>query len=232
MFEEVLDFIFPRRCFSCGRIEDYLCSDCLNKKLILQNNCFLCNDKDNSSRLKNCNTCRDNIMLDGIISFFDYKDSCIKEMMKFLKFRYSYNIGKYFGEVIGNIFNERYKLDENYILIPVPISKKRLNERGFNQSYIFANELSKKININIYPDVLIKDKNTADQVGLTQEERSKNLKSAFSVKYDKIIKYNLYDKNVILVDDVVTTGSTVANCAMILKNNRFKKVFVLTIART
>lgn len=189
-------------------------------------------DKDNNSRLKNCNTCRNNIMLDGVISFFDYKDPNIKEMMKFLKFKYSYNIGKYFGKTIGDIINKRYTLDESYILIPVPLSKKRLNQRGFNQSYIFGNELSKKIGIGLFSDILIKNKGTSDQIGLNQDERFKNLKSAFSVKYDKIIKYNLYGKNVILIDDIITTGSTVANCAVALKNSGFKKVFVLTIART
>lgn len=232
MFQKILDLIFTKKCFSCGKTGEYLCDDCFYNKLILQKNCFLCNNKDNGSKLKNCNKCRENVLLDGIISFFDYHDNSIKNMIKSFKFKYSYDIIRFFGERIGDIINKKYFLDDRYILIPIPLSKKRYNYRGFNQSYIFANSISKKTNLKLYDDILIKSKNTINQVGLKELDRENNLKNTFFIKYDKLLKYDLFNKDVILVDDVITTGKTASSCAKELKKSGFKKVFVLTLART
>ena len=232
MFQKILDLIFIKKCFSCGKSGDYLCDDCFYDKLILQKNCFLCVDKDNGSKLKNCNKCRENIVFDGVLSFFNYHDKSIKSMIKSFKFCYAYDIGRFFGERIGDIVSKKYILDDSYILVPVPLSKKRLNYRGFNQSYIFAKAIAERTGLKIYNDVLIKGKNTINQVGLKESARIKNLKNTFFVKYDKLLKYDLFNKNVILVDDVITTGKTASNCVKELKKNGFKKVFVLTIART
>lgn len=232
MLDNFFNFILNKHCFSCGKNGKYLCNDCINKKIILQANCFICNSKDNDNKLKNCMKCRDNIVLDGILSFFDYHDPCIMEMIKCFKFKYAYDIGKFFGKEIGDIFSMKYKLDSNYIILPVPLYKKKYNSRGFNQSYIIANEISKKTGLCLYSDVLIKAKDTINQVGLKENERDKNLRNTFFIKYDNILRYGLLNKNVILIDDVITTGNTASNCAKILKKNGFNKVFVLTIART
>lgn len=232
MFEKILNLLFKRKCFVCGKVENYLCFDCFYKKLILQKNCFICEDKDNGYNIKNCKKCRENIGVDGIISFFDYHDNKIKKMIHSFKFRSAFDIGKFLGEKIGDIMNKKYFLDGGYVIIPVPLSKKRFNFRGFNQSYVIASNMARIMNLDIYYDILFKGKNTKTQAGLSENDRNINLKSAFFVKYDNILRYNLYNKNIILVDDIITTGNTAFRCARELKLAGFNKVFVVTIART
>jgi ComF family protein len=123
-----------------------------------------------------------------------------------------------------------YIRDRVDFIIPVPIHRKRLRWRGYNQTLLLADELSRLIAIRTIPDLLVKNKNTVAQTTLKSKKRRVNLKSAFNIneEYVNLIR----DKNIMITDDVFTTGSTVNECAKVLKNNGVRKVFVLTIAKT
>ena len=151
--------------------------------------------------------------------------------------------------IINYKFNEKsylYKTFVNFLLknkkffkilksydkiIPVPISKKRMKQRGYNQSKLIANELSKKLRIDLDLNSLLKVKDIIEQSKLDSRRREENIKNAYSLSTNTTSKKTLENKKIILIDDVFTTGSTVEECAKTLKKANPKRVDVLTIAK-
>lgn len=135
---------------------------------------------------------------------------------------------KYMGEYLSKFLVDKYKdLKLNCdIVLPVPMYEKKKQERGYNQSW----ELCKGFEdiLPIRDDILIKIKNTKNQAMSSFEERKTNLIDCFDVKNKDIIQ----NKNVLLIDDIFTTGSTVNECSKILRKNGAKTVFVLTLSST
>jgi len=113
------------------------------------------------------------------------------------------------------------------IIIPVPLHIKRLRERGFNQSALIARYIAKKIGVRLDLDSLIRVRLTKPQVGLSASDRIKNIKGAFKVKREKFIA----NRNILLVDDVITTGSTMKECAMELRRAGASRVYCISLAR-
>ena len=120
-------------------------------------------------------------------------------------------------------FFERYNID---YIIPVPLHIKRESERGYNQAGYIAKEVAKEFNKEYYPNILRRVKNTKAQSGLARGDRQSNIKDAFKVEWKECIE----GKNILIVDDVITTGGTVRECSKVLKENGAKKVFVLALA--
>ncbi len=133
------------------------------------------------------------------------------------------SISKCFGDLLARIIeNNQIKAD---IIIPVPVSKRRHFVRGYNQSFLIADTTSKLTQIKIENSVLIKSRDNHKQSLLSLEERIENTKNVFEVKNSEKIR----NKNVILIDDIYTTGATVNECSRILKNAGAKSVIVLTV---
>ena len=114
------------------------------------------------------------------------------------------------------------------MIIAVPLHKLRLIKRKYNQSILLAKHLSIKTKIPINYTSLIRTENTIPQVQLSGKARLNNLKNAFMIKYPEIIK----NKKIVLIDDVETTGSTLKECAKILKKAGAQNIYALTIAKT
>jgi ComF family protein len=110
-------------------------------------------------------------------------------------------------------------------IVPVPVTRKTLRDRGFNQTLLLSQVLSRKIEIPIFMDMLYKKRDTLPQIGLGARERGVNLKNAFGVKED------VTDKRLLLLDDVMTTGATVRECSKTLRKAGAKEVVVVTLAR-
>jgi ComF family protein len=125
-------------------------------------------------------------------------------------------------DAYGKDFAERVD-----IIIPVPLTPKRQRSRGYNQALLLAKGLSKEIGIAV-GEPLIRVRETVAQKEMTIAERQENLKGAFRVEDKKAVK----GKNVLLIDDVLTTGTTASECAKVLKKAGAREVFVLTIATT
>ena len=122
------------------------------------------------------------------------------------------------------IFENIKKYDK---IIPVPISKKRYKERGYNQSLLIANEISKQTNLELVNNCLIKTKNIIEQSKLNKEDRQQNIQGVYSIQNEEIIT----NKKVLLIDDIYTTGSTVNECSKILQQARPEKIGVLVLAK-
>lgn len=145
--------------------------------------------------------------------------------------KYKFRDNSYLYKTFTNFFikNEKFcSFFENYdIIMPVPISKKRNKERGYNQSALITTELSKKLNLELINNCLYKTKNVIEQSKLSKEKREENIQGVYSLKNIELLK----DKKLLLVDDIFTTGSTVNECCKVLRQANVKEITVLTIAK-
>lgn len=211
MLEEILWLFFPRKCVFCnGKInERYTCRKCLN---IIE-------------YYKERVEIPDDAYYDKLICAIKYNGNLRTRMLKF-----KFDSVKYFARGFADILYEKivkYDIKADFI-IPVPISRKRYRERGYNQSELIVKYLSKIAKIDYNKDVLIKSKNNLKQSRLPENQRKENVQDVYSIKNTEAV----IGKNIILVDDICTTGSTVNECSRVLKNSGASKVIVLSVMYT
>jgi ComF family protein len=152
----------------------------------------------------------------------------LKDAILLYKYRRFHVLGKDFARLMNRTLGKEDSIWwEVSVIIPVPLHKKRKKERGFNQAQGIAEELARLKSIELDEGVLVKVKNVPPQTFLEIEERAKNVSGAFRVVNEKKIK----GKIVLLVDDVYTTGSTVKECSLVLREAGAKEVRVLTLAQ-
>lgn len=144
---------------------------------------------------------------------------------------YKFNDRAYLYKTIVNFLlkNEKFfEILKSYdTIIPVPISRKRRKERGYNQSELIAREIAKRVEIDYHNQCLFKTRNIIEQSKLNKEERQKNIQGVYKLRNEKLLQ----DKRILLLDDIYTTGSTVNECARILKQAQPKSVSVFTLAK-
>ncbi len=122
-------------------------------------------------------------------------------------------------------------LQQNPILVPIPLSRSKERKRGYNHAEILAKNLGKKLGIPVQ-NILLRIKETKPQYGLKREERIRNIKNAFGIQNHELrIKNYAKRPTVFLVDDIVTTGSTLLEAANVLKRNGFRKVYGVILAQ-
>lgn len=207
----------------CGKLsENYLCSKC---KIELQRiaNCQV------ESYITENGFCRKNF--EEHIYFFQY-DGLIRDQIIDFKFNEESYKYKMLAEFITKniILNDKnaFQIIKNYdIIIPVPISKKRLKERGYNQSELIAKQIAKATELRFEAGCLYKNKNIIAQSKLSKEQREENIKGVYGIKN----KEKLHGKKVLLFDDIYTTGSTANECCKIIKEANPNKIGVMTIAK-
>jgi ComF family protein len=210
--------ISPKFCLSCFNYnKNYLCLDCLKKLNFKPNfNCLECGQKI----VERCRIKEHSRLIKYLISFGFYENEFLKRMVLLGKDGYK-EIFDDFGEIISS-FLKNYDF-KDYSLVFVPATKRKLLDRGFNQSEVLAEKLAKNLNLKIFSG-LVKIKDTEDQANLGFEKRLNNLKDVFKVKSSP-------PKRIILVDDIKTTGTTLKECAQVLKKAGAKEIIGLTILR-
>ncbi|OGI57134.1 hypothetical protein A3B85_03325 [Candidatus Nomurabacteria bacterium RIFCSPHIGHO2_02_FULL_37_13] len=209
----ILDLVFPTYCLSCSKSGTFLCVKCLL-------------DSPPAERES----------ANWIFPIFDYRYPPIKKAVWFLKYKGKKLLASVFAEVVyGRILEELSDLSimENFtdiILIPIPLSSDRYRERGFNQAELICKELTKldnNVNFKLENNILIKIKDTKHQARIeNRSERLKNIIDSFVVKNTEKIK----NKNIILIDDVTTTGATLSEARKILKRAGARKIIAFTVA--
>lgn len=207
----LIDLIYPPVCGICEQI---------NKK----NLCKKCEIEIKKYQLNNIEKVKDK-NYDYQIKILKYENIIRKKIIDY-KFNEKSYLYKTFGKIILNnkkIYSFLKKYD---IILCVPMYKEKKKQRGYNQAELITKELAKKLHIDISLDNLVKMKDTKKQSTLTKTERMQNLKGVFEVKNKGILK----NKNVILFDDIFTTGSTVNECCNVLKKAGAKGIAVLTLA--
>jgi ComF family protein len=165
---------------------------------------------------------------DKVITIFRY-NHVLRKIISDLKYRDQTFLAK---KLAGILFDKvKNEIDDKSLIVAVPLHQKRLRKRKFNQSILLGFALEKLIfGQKFYPDILQKITDTKPQAGLKRKERQENLKRAFLAKekYFSLIK----NKKIFLIDDVMTTGTTLEKCAKELKKRGAREVIAVTIAKT
>lgn len=157
-----------------------------------------------------------------IISPFYYKDKLRNSILSF-KFRSCYAYGEIYARLMYEELKDLEYLRDFDAVIPVPLSKKRMTERGYNQAALVAEPFAKLFEIDYYDDVLERIRNTKRQSGLIGKARVNNVLGAFSAA-------NITGKRILLFDDICTTGYTIEECAKTLKSAGAKEIIGITLA--
>lgn len=210
----VSNLIYPPACGICGKInKNFLCIKCQK--------CLESQAKFNIKENENIN-----YYFENHLYIFEYQG-----IIRKLIIDYKFNEKIYMYKTIVNFIlkNEKFfKILKDYdTIVPVPISKKRWKERGYNQSELIAKEIAKSLQVDYNNKCLIKTKNIIEQSKLSKEEREKNIQGVYELKSENLLE----NKKILLIDDVYTTGSTVNECCKTLNNINIKKVDVLTLAK-
>jgi ComF family protein len=198
----ILDLFFPKQCLECKKEGKYICKSCLEKVPV----CGWYN---------------------GNYSIFRYK-GVIRKAIISLKYKFAYDLSNELSLIIIKRLENIYFPFKNIALVPIPLHIQRENWRGFNQSKILGETIASEMKWKYFPNLLIKYKKTNPQVNLKGIDRRKNLSGVFVV--NPTFKLPL-TSNLILFDDVYTTGSTINEAKKALKDVGFSKIYSLTIAR-
>jgi len=212
----ILDIVFPVKCILCQKRGSDLCLECL---------------RDAPGALRES--------AKWIFPIFDYRYPAIKKALWLLKYKGKHRLAMVFAEIIyEKILEELSELSimenfTNVIVIPIPLSPKRYRERGFNQAELICNEIVKidklrsGIDLKLVKNVLIKPKETDHQAQIKDRSaRLKNITGSFAIKNIELIK----NKNIILIDDILTTGATLNEARKVLRQAGARKVIAFTVA--
>lgn len=229
------DVIFPPRCLTCGAIlerRDSLpfCPACLSGiRFIRSPLCPRCGVPfplpEGADHL--CGDCLATERPYAVARAVGYYDETLLTAIHLFKYRGKTGIGEVLGRIMADFAGGIWDMKAFSLLLPVPLHRKRLRERGFNQAAILAGALAKRFSLPLDFMTLRREVPTAPQVGLGLEERQTNVRGAFAVRKPERIA----GRRVLLVDDVFTTGSTLSECAAVLMQAEAEAVAVLTLAR-
>lgn len=220
----LLDLFFPPRCVSCGILGNLFCDECKSTILFIRDQtCPSCNKI--SPKGKFCSRCRPKNTLSGIASACYFRDGAIKEVVHSYKYEGVHSLSNDLAPFLVDLVT-REKIFFDMVTF-VPITKKRNSWRGYNQAEILAQAVADHFEKPIIP-ALKKIKETKAQVGLPKKKREQNLKNALklAVKISQI-----EGKRILLVDDVVTTGTTLNECARVLKTSGAREIWAITVAK-
>jgi ComF family protein len=218
-----INFFLPKLCAGCDALlkddEIIFCNEC---------NLSICRLSDNEIEETYNEKFLSENYISGLISLFLFeKKKNLQHAIHKLKYNERTDIGVFLGKKIIQFYSleilDLWKID---IIIPVPLHKVKERERGYNQSFYIAKGISENNNLIIDKTSLQRVYYTTTQTKLNLLQRKSNIKNAFLVKDNN----NIANKNILLVDDVVTTGSTINECARVLLENGAQKVYVSSIA--
>ncbi len=218
----VLDFFLPRFCNSCknklSANELFLCENCLST--IKRADPELLNLEFNRKFYK------DKIISDFTSLYIFQKDQPLQDLVHHLKYKGSFRVGIFLGELIGKELQKIIDEWNSDIIVPVPLHHLKKAERGYNQAYYICKGIRKFYKFKVESSILKRNKYTESQTTMDLKERKNNIENAFHIKKPKLIK----SKKIIVVDDVITTGATVTECGKLLLDAGAEKVFALSLA--
>jgi ComF family protein len=226
----LFDFLFPKICVGCGQKGKYICSSCLEEVGVVSSFCPVCSEAsiDGVTHFK----CQKKLSIDGIVAVWSYR-GVIRKAILALKYKFIYDLAKDLAFLSFEFLESNYSLMNlhNVVLIPIPLARKRIRWRGFNQTEILGRLIARHFGWKFSSNLLLRKKFDKPQTGLSREERKKNAKGVFSINpyFQKDLAGNL---QAVVFDDVYTTGSTLKEAAKVLKRNGFKTVWGLVLAKS
>ena len=217
-----LDYFLPRFCVSCSYKlsldEDTICKDCLNKI-----------ERATQERIihEYNRKFKEKEIIEDFFSLFVFeKDKELQHSIHALKYNKKFKIGIFLGKLLGLELQKSHPEWKIDLIIPIPLHQLKKAERGFNQSFYIAKGLSKVLHSDVKENLVKRIKYTESQTTMNITERKENISGAFKIRTKKSLK----GKNILLIDDVITTGATISECGIILKNTGVQKIYAASIA--
>ncbi len=231
MKESFLHLVFPPFCPLCETElkynEQLICVDCFLRISTIESHfCTQCAAPLKKNR-KTCDFCKGIDFNFSKVRAFAVFATPLVEMIHLLKYERKTHLAIRLGILLGNLFLSDAELFTADVIIPVPLHRTRMRERGYNQSLLLARMVSSISHKELCSDVVLRTKATKSQTTLNHGEREKNLKNAFCVTVAERIK----DKSVVIIDDVFTTGTTLNEMAGTLIDGGAHSVYGLVLAR-
>jgi ComF family protein len=219
-----LEFVYPTRCVSCGAGGELLCGECAEELAPLARwNCLVCGRPAVGGVTHS--VCRSRWAPERFLAAFPYRGPA-RRLVQALKYRRLRRVAQIMANFLINELQEvGVEFGPQARVAPIPLSFWRKNSRGFNQAELLARELAKGLGLEFRPELLRKVRDTSSQVSLTRPERKANVRGVFAVSG------KLSGEDILLVDDVVTTGATVREAARMLKKAGARQVWVLAFAQ-
>ena len=224
MLKDFLNLIYPKVCSGCKTVllknEILICTHCLSSLPKLDYYKYSSNPVEKLFWGK--------IEINMAFSAYKFsKGSIIQQLIHSLKYEGQAEIGVILGVELGKLISSVNSLSNHFdIIIPVPLHKKRLKERTYNQSLFIAKGISKVINVNIDESILSRENRGSSQTKKTKFSRWLNVAEGFTINNDKVLK----NKSILLVDDVITTGSTLVACGEALNEYENIKLSIVSLA--
>jgi len=237
-FNSVLDLVFPRDCLYCEGSRkgggDFLCGFCQQEIAFVEPPyCHCCGlpadiSYDFPTENFECALCRKNsFSFDRARSLGPY-DAALKELICHFKFRKQPGVMKDITPFMADYFSRQEESWDGFYVVPVPLFFRRMKDRTFDQSFLIAREVAKTLGLPLANGLLRRVRDTESQAQIkTKAERAKNIKGAFAVDRPDRVQ----GLNILLVDDVMTTGATVNEAAKMLKRSGAGEIHVFTLAR-
>lgn len=223
----VLDTLFPIVCLGCQQEGQFLCLPCQDKlQQVSHQVCIRC--RGPSANGMTHSACKEQALPEGLISVFEYADPLLDQAIIFGKYKFLPNIYQTLGKLLIKylVRHDYHEIFSEPMLCPIPLAKARLRWRGFNQSVIIAEALSNYFSWPI-TNVLQRTKPTKTQKDLNKKQRQINVAQSFRITDVSAIA----NHNIILVDDVITTGATALEAAKVLKSAGAQSLWIVTLAR-
>jgi ComF family protein len=219
---QFFDFFLPRYCTGCNKKLPYdeklVCLKCLNTILKADTKLI---EAEYTRKFKN-----ERIIKDFFSLYILEKDKALQDIIHSIKYNKKFLAGVLLGRLLAESLEDKIKLWEIDLITPVPLHHLKKAERGYNQSEYIAKGISKRLGIRMQNNLLRRVRYTESQTSMSLKEREQNIEKAFEVKSKK----KIIDKNILLVDDVITTGATIKECGKVLKDNGVKLVYACSAA--
>jgi len=223
---KALDLIFPPRCAGCDQWGERFCASCQEQtKLVSSPICQICGEPIPGGENAICPRCRASQIYYSAIRSWAYFEGPLQKAIHKLKYRKDLGLSEILAQpMIQLLAEQKWQID---LITAIPLDENRQRERGFNQSLYLARPIAWSNEVMIKPSAIRRTKITRSQVGLSLEERKMNVADVFSAKQELVS-----GKSILVVDDVVTTGSTINSCAAALAKAGALHIYALTLARS
>ena len=226
LIDHLLNLVFPPRCFGCGKLDTWLCPTCRQQiPWVSPPYCPRCGRAMAASPGAICSFCSSYpLCLDSVRAAVEF-DGLIRQAVHAFKYQGQRVLAQPLGGLMAQAWDSRPVPFD--CVMPVPLHPRRLQERGYNQSLLLANELSKEVDLAVLSKVLVRSRMTRTQTELSAGERRENVAGAFALTAGSDVS----GQSILLIDDVCTTGATLDACASTLKAAGAAAVFAYTLSR-